>query len=175
MRGKTLMASQAHNNRLQRTVMDKVPRHMRQRAAAEPERYTSVAFVASLLTACVSVADQQQRIADACDIVEAGTWSLLESAPLNRDELLALQIGKDSIREELFEGKVVFREAWFEMGEDNLLVCAYRLRSNSCSEVGDYVSFTRERSRWSANPPTHLKVCDPLIGRRAAASDVPNV
>jgi hypothetical protein len=26
------------NNRLQRTVMDKVPRHVRQRAAAEPER-----------------------------------------------------------------------------------------------------------------------------------------
>jgi hypothetical protein len=28
------------NNRLQRTVMDKVPRHIRQRAAAEPRRYT---------------------------------------------------------------------------------------------------------------------------------------
>ncbi len=27
------------NDRLQRTVMDKVPRHIRQRAAAEPERY----------------------------------------------------------------------------------------------------------------------------------------
>ena len=26
------------NNRLQRTVMDKVPKHIRQRAAAEPER-----------------------------------------------------------------------------------------------------------------------------------------
>jgi hypothetical protein len=26
------------NNRLQRTVMDKVPGHVRQRAAAEPER-----------------------------------------------------------------------------------------------------------------------------------------
>lgn len=26
------------NNRLQRTVMDKVPRHLRQRAAAEPGR-----------------------------------------------------------------------------------------------------------------------------------------
>ena len=32
--------SQAPNNRLQRTVMDKVPRRVRQRAAAEPERYT---------------------------------------------------------------------------------------------------------------------------------------
>jgi hypothetical protein len=31
--------SAAYNNRLQRTVMDKVPRHKRQRAAAEPERY----------------------------------------------------------------------------------------------------------------------------------------
>jgi hypothetical protein len=29
------------NNRLQRTVMDKVPRHVRQRATAEPERYAS--------------------------------------------------------------------------------------------------------------------------------------
>jgi hypothetical protein len=29
------------NNRLQRTVMDKVPRHKRRRAAAEPERYAS--------------------------------------------------------------------------------------------------------------------------------------
>jgi hypothetical protein len=29
-----------HNNRLQRTVRDKVPKHRRQRAAAEPERYT---------------------------------------------------------------------------------------------------------------------------------------
>jgi hypothetical protein len=28
-----------HNNRLQRTVLDKVPMRMRQRAAAEPERY----------------------------------------------------------------------------------------------------------------------------------------
>ena len=27
-----------HNNRLQRTVMDKVPRHIGQRAAAEPGR-----------------------------------------------------------------------------------------------------------------------------------------
>jgi hypothetical protein len=31
--------SAAPNNRLQRTVMDEVPRHRRQRAAAEPERY----------------------------------------------------------------------------------------------------------------------------------------
>ena len=31
-------SAQAHNNRFQRTVMDKVPRHMRQRAAAEPGR-----------------------------------------------------------------------------------------------------------------------------------------
>jgi hypothetical protein len=30
----------APNNRLQRTVMDKVPRHKGQRAAAEPGRYT---------------------------------------------------------------------------------------------------------------------------------------
>jgi hypothetical protein len=30
--------TRAHNNRLQRTVADKVPSHMRQRAAAEPER-----------------------------------------------------------------------------------------------------------------------------------------
>jgi hypothetical protein len=30
---------QPHNNRLQRTVMDKVTRHIRQRAAAEPERW----------------------------------------------------------------------------------------------------------------------------------------
>jgi hypothetical protein len=29
---------QTHNNRLQRTVMHKVPRHVGQRAAAEPER-----------------------------------------------------------------------------------------------------------------------------------------
>jgi hypothetical protein len=29
----------ASNKRLQRTVMDKVPRHEGQRAAAEPERY----------------------------------------------------------------------------------------------------------------------------------------
>jgi hypothetical protein len=28
------------NNRLQRTVMDKVPRHVGRRAAAEPERWT---------------------------------------------------------------------------------------------------------------------------------------
>jgi hypothetical protein len=35
-----LTASLAPNNRLQRTVMDKVPRHIRQRAAAEPGRYT---------------------------------------------------------------------------------------------------------------------------------------
>jgi hypothetical protein len=33
-----LTACQAANNRLQRTVMDKVPRHTRQRAAAEPGR-----------------------------------------------------------------------------------------------------------------------------------------
>jgi hypothetical protein len=34
-----------HNNRLQRTVTDKVPRHVPQRAAAEPERYTARATV----------------------------------------------------------------------------------------------------------------------------------
>lgn len=33
--------SQAANNRLQRTVMDKVPRHICQRAAAEPGRRSS--------------------------------------------------------------------------------------------------------------------------------------
>jgi hypothetical protein len=31
--------SQTHNNRFQQPVMDKVPRHEGQRAAAEPERY----------------------------------------------------------------------------------------------------------------------------------------
>lgn len=31
----------AHNNRLQRTVMDKVPRHEGWRAAAEPRRYAA--------------------------------------------------------------------------------------------------------------------------------------
>jgi len=30
------------DNRLQRTVIDKVPRHIRQRAAAEPGRYVGV-------------------------------------------------------------------------------------------------------------------------------------
>ena len=35
------MRRQAANNRLQRTVMDKVPRYMRQRAAAELGRYTA--------------------------------------------------------------------------------------------------------------------------------------
>jgi hypothetical protein len=33
------MPSQAPDKELQRTVMDKVPSHMRQRAAAEPGRY----------------------------------------------------------------------------------------------------------------------------------------
>jgi hypothetical protein len=42
-------ASRPPNNRLQRTVMDKVPRHIRQRAAAEPERYAApIARIASL-------------------------------------------------------------------------------------------------------------------------------
>jgi hypothetical protein len=31
-----------HNNRLQRTVMDKVPRHEGRRAAAEPRRYAAL-------------------------------------------------------------------------------------------------------------------------------------
>ena len=31
----------AHNKQLQRTVMDKVPRHMRRRAAAELRRYAA--------------------------------------------------------------------------------------------------------------------------------------
>ena len=35
------MTCQSPNNRLQRTVMDKVQRHERQRAAAEPERYAT--------------------------------------------------------------------------------------------------------------------------------------
>jgi hypothetical protein len=30
-----------HDNRLQRTIMHKLPTHMRQRAAAEPERYAA--------------------------------------------------------------------------------------------------------------------------------------
>jgi hypothetical protein len=34
-----LSLSQALNNRLQRTVMDKVPRHIGQRSAAEPGHY----------------------------------------------------------------------------------------------------------------------------------------
>ena len=43
----------AANNRLQRTVRRKVPRHMRQRAAAEPERWaptgeTNIAMKGSL-------------------------------------------------------------------------------------------------------------------------------
>jgi hypothetical protein len=32
-----------HNKQLQRTVMDKVPRHVRERAAAELRRYAAVA------------------------------------------------------------------------------------------------------------------------------------
>jgi hypothetical protein len=35
------MNAQPHNIRLQRTVMDKVPSHERQRAAAEPGRYAA--------------------------------------------------------------------------------------------------------------------------------------
>jgi hypothetical protein len=39
----------AANKQLQRTVMDKVPRHMRQRAAAELRRYAApIARIASL-------------------------------------------------------------------------------------------------------------------------------
>jgi hypothetical protein len=34
-------ASQAYNKQLQRTVMDKVPRHISQRAAAELRRYVT--------------------------------------------------------------------------------------------------------------------------------------
>jgi hypothetical protein len=165
-----------HNKQLQRTVIPKrwrgasasfhyalAPRSIRQHAAAELRRYTSVVLIASFLSACVSVADRQQHIVDACDIVEAGKWTLVEVAPLNREKLLALELGRDSVRKQLFEGKVKFREAWFEMGEDDLLVCAYRLSSNSCSEVGDYVSLKRRGSVWSANSPTHIKICDPLI------------
>ena len=33
-----------HNNRLQRTVVHTVPRHVRQRAAAEPGRYVALAL-----------------------------------------------------------------------------------------------------------------------------------
>ena len=36
------MKCQGSNNRLQRTVMHKVPRHIAQRAAAEPRRYARV-------------------------------------------------------------------------------------------------------------------------------------
>jgi hypothetical protein len=39
------------NNRLQRTVMDKVPRHVRRRAAAEPERYMANTVLALRLLA----------------------------------------------------------------------------------------------------------------------------
>ena len=35
-----------YNKRLQRTVMDKVPRYIRQRAAAEPRRYAPSLYVA---------------------------------------------------------------------------------------------------------------------------------
>jgi hypothetical protein len=34
-------AEETHNNRLQRMVIDKVPRYLGQRAAAEPERYAA--------------------------------------------------------------------------------------------------------------------------------------
>ena len=42
-------------NRLQRTVMDKVPTHMRQHAAAEPERSLSNMTIRSLVALALSV------------------------------------------------------------------------------------------------------------------------
>jgi hypothetical protein len=77
-------------------------------------------------------------------------WELLKEPPENREYLLS--------QSDQFDRRKRFREAWFGIGTDKLIVCAYRYpNSHRCRDAGDYDVFHRTSSGWEQGDGTGLE------------------
>ena len=114
---------QPANKQLQRTVMDKVPRHIRQRAAAELRRYAARLAGAMLLCVALSgCASGRTRSAfGECSPSDKVSWALGAPGQSDTDAIRALA---DRNRTDVITGiKVYPVESWFTRGPDEVLLC----------------------------------------------------